>query len=400
MKDMMWPRKNANIKEYDKDSAYCINLKIDGDVSDNFSLFADNFYAAAKQVMEYVLDKGEFAQLDCYFFSIVYLYRHSLELKLKAIAFNYINDKELQKNFIKDTRHNLLIILERISKYIKINDEYSWIKGLFNNMNSIDKESDAFRYPIKIIKDKDGCYGIKKFFENQQEIDLEVFKNKMDQAFKILDSYYKSGDYSEKIIKYNTMILEEGGEFYSKSVIGYNYGNNFYGLMVDAYSECGKYLENLIIKNPSLKNVYFFPMCYLFRNAIELELKQIWFEECAYSFQEKCKKLSKTKHSFFKLWNMIDADVKYHTHEENDQNVIIYIKNYINQIHEIDSSSSFFRYPTNKNMDYYFKKNTFFDAKNVGDFFQEMSEFFKSIDYMMKDHNEWLEELEAEYKDW
>ena len=41
----------------------------------------------------------------------------------------------------------------------------------------------------------------------------------------------------------------------------------------------------------------FFPMCYLYRNCVELSLKTIWFEEIGEDFQIKCKLMLDNKHS-------------------------------------------------------------------------------------------------------
>ena len=86
MQDMMWPRQDANIMDYGKESLYKFNLKCSGNVSENFSKFGDVFFKAAHVITEYILERQRIGELDCYFFPVAYLYRHSLELKLKAIA--------------------------------------------------------------------------------------------------------------------------------------------------------------------------------------------------------------------------------------------------------------------------------------------------------------------------
>lgn len=167
--------------------------------------------------------------------------------------------------------------------------------------------------------------------------------------------------------------------------------------MVKGYSESAEYLGNLITGDSNLKEIYFYPMCYLYRNALELELKQIWFEECAFGFQDRCKKLLKSKYSFQKLWNMINEDLIYHSQGEEDKSVITYAECYLSQINALDSSSSVFRYPVNKYGEYHFKRSKYVDARNVGDFFKEISGFLQCVDWMMNDHNQYLADMEAEY---
>ena len=45
------------------------------------------------------------------FFAIAFLYRHCIEVGLKAIGFQYIQAQEDRKKFVKSTRHNLHEIL-------------------------------------------------------------------------------------------------------------------------------------------------------------------------------------------------------------------------------------------------------------------------------------------------
>lgn len=83
----MWPRSDVNIVACDKNSLYKFNMKCSGNVHVNFSSYGDFFFAAADKIPEHILERCYTVQLDCYFFPVAYLYRHSIELKLKAIAF-------------------------------------------------------------------------------------------------------------------------------------------------------------------------------------------------------------------------------------------------------------------------------------------------------------------------
>lgn len=405
MYEIMWPREDACLKKYDKKSQYCIELLGTGDYSVSFFEYSQKFFEAVHVAAEYILNSGQIGILDNYFFPVAYMYRHSLELILKAIAFKYI-DNEVE--LIKDTFHNLVEILNQIEPHIQVeidNDReaYEWMKDFFEDMKPIDKESDAFRYPFKICIEKDDVwqikqYDIKKFFDGQKHINLWKFANKMEAIYEMLCSYYKEEHKSfEEYKSYRPIFLEEGGEYYIQSVIGYNYHRDMYGPMIKGYSETGKYLADCYKQEPSKRNVLFLPMCYLYRNALELELKQIWFEECSASRQEKLKKLSKCKHSFQRMWNMINADLLHHSQGQGDISVIAHAEKYICQLHEFDLTSSVFRYPTDKYMQYHFKNKCYLDAENVADFMEEISQFLQAVDNMMNDHNQIMAEMAAEY---
>lgn len=182
-----------------------------------------------------------------------------------------------------------------------------------------------------------------------------------------------------------------------QSVIGYDYHRDMYGSMVKGYSEMGKYLADCYIEESSKRDELFLPMCYLYRNALELELKQIWYEECGAPQQERLIKLKRGKHSFQKMWNIINTDILQHSQGQGDIAVIAYAEKYIRQLHEFDLTSGVFRYPTDKFMKYHFKNRTYLDARNVADFMEEISQFLQAVDYMMNYHNQILGEMEAEY---
>ena len=66
------------------------------------------FYKAAHIIASYLLETNNtnIAQLDTYFFSLAFLYRHSIELILKALAFRNISANEKRAAFAKDTYHD------------------------------------------------------------------------------------------------------------------------------------------------------------------------------------------------------------------------------------------------------------------------------------------------------
>lgn len=405
MDEMMWPREDADLKKCDKQSQFCIELYGSRGYPASFFKYSQNFFAAAHLAAEYILNSGRMGILDNYFFPVAYMYRHSLELVLKAIAFKYVDNAA---EFIKDTFHNLVEILIQIEVYIQNEidcdrEAYEWMKDFFEDMNPIDKESDAFRYPFKICVEKDDIWGIKqyvikKFFDGQKHINMWKFANKMETIYGMLCSYYNEEHKKfEEYKLYSPIFLEEGGEYYLQSVIGYDYHRDMYAPMVKGYSETGKYLADCYKQDPSKREVLFLPMCYLYRNALELELKQIWFEECSASRQERLKKLNRCKHSFQKMWNMINSDLLHHSQGQGDIAVIAHAEKYICQLHEFDLTSSIFRYPTDKYMQYHFKNKCYLDAENVADFMEEISQFLQAVDSLMNDHNQIMADMAAEY---
>lgn len=76
------------------------------------------FFEAAHKITEFILCENhpDIGKLDTYFFSIAFLYRHGIELGLKAIGFQYIQKKDEREKFVKTTRHDLSSILSVITE--------------------------------------------------------------------------------------------------------------------------------------------------------------------------------------------------------------------------------------------------------------------------------------------
>ncbi|ASF30712.1 MULTISPECIES: hypothetical protein [Bacillus amyloliquefaciens group] len=405
-----WPNNNPNFMQLGAVEDNIIEISGNSNLQEEFFNFSLKFKESSYLITDYILEVSDISKLDNYFFSLAYLYRHSLELILKAIGFKYIILLEDRKLFVKETFHNLSRILEFISPNIescikKNKDAYDWLVLLFEDMNQIDKESDSFRYPFGISVKKGEAFldtpkqfTINMFIEKQTHIDLVAFANKMEVAFDILKSYYfDDARITTEYLEFKPKLLEVGGSYYDQSVLGYSYSRNKFYSYVKAYTESADFLYEKICRNIHLKETLFIPMCYLYRNGVELVMKEILFEECSYEFQKAMQLLKNNKHNLSKLWNSIKFDViKLASVSENDSTIINFEK-YIKQLHEIDSSSDKFRYPTNKHLSLHFKRKIKLDIRNVAMFFKDITTFLSGVGMMMSAQNEWKAEMQAEY---
>lgn len=117
------------------DSVYLYNADIE-----TLYRYSENFFEAAHIITEFILyaEHPGIGKLDTYFFSIAFLYRHCLEVGLKAIGFQYIDDAVERKNFVKVTRHNLSEIFDVIvnkSDSIRPDEELEWLKAYLETAN-------------------------------------------------------------------------------------------------------------------------------------------------------------------------------------------------------------------------------------------------------------------------
>lgn len=149
-------RQDADLLYIDEFSANTTVLTNSGNLEADFYKYAKNFYEAAEKVICYLLEvaseKDDTRKLDIWFFSMVYLFRQSLELMLKAIIFLSITDKNERKNIIGSVRHDLKQSYEKLIDVKKFknseNENARWLKAYLSDISKIDKESDMFRYPF------------------------------------------------------------------------------------------------------------------------------------------------------------------------------------------------------------------------------------------------------------
>ncbi len=411
---IIYPEQDVVLDKYDKHSKYLVRIIAPNDISSEFYSYAKKFKYAAHLITAYLLeaDNHNIGQLDTYFFSLAFLYRHSIELGLKAIGFKYIHDIDERKGVVKDTFHDLfhiLLAVEKVASYLRPNDELEWLQQYFADISVMDKESDSFRYPFHIYwkEDEWGIHGefeIKRVFERQTHIDLVKFANKFEAAFEIIEKWYiQDENLAEAWNELLPKFIEEGGYYYGQSVVGYGYNREDYYPYTKAYLETANYLKWYMKNetdagNEDIKELLFMPMCYLYRNCVELSLKTIWFEEIGENFQNRCKVLLDRKHSISGMWNEINSFVLEFEQSEEDKEYLNIIGDYCRQVHNIDTDASKFRYPVSKNMEYYFKSNKRFDFIHVGDFFEAVNNALDGLDASLNHMNECKAEMEAEYR--
>ena len=392
------PKKGKKINAIDKHSKYIVKILAPKDLSEALFDYAEYFFEAAHQITEFILyaDYPDIGKLDTYFFPIAFLYRHCIELGLKAIGFQYIQDKEERKRFVKNTRHNpeeiLTAVIERCS-WLRPEEELQWLQKYFANLSQKDRESDSFRYPFHIVWESDdwgldGKFVIKKVFNEQTNVDLVKFANKFEAAY--------------EIIKVAPVFIETGGYYYNQSVVGYKYNRAQFYPYTEAYLETANYLkwymkQKIDEKKSDYSNRLFLPMCYLYRNCVELNLKTIWFEETGEDFQTKCKCMLDNKHSISGMWKKIKPYVRQDVNGTDEVEYIDVIEDYCMQVHTFDSDANKFRYPMSNSMQVYFPINKRFDFIETGDFFEALNNILDGIDNQLNYINEARAEMKEEY---
>lgn len=325
-----------------------------GVLETDFFVYAQNFYHAAKYVINHlattVADRHDIAKLDLWYYAMVYLYRHSLELLLKACIFQTITSNTERKAVIGKIRHDLKQAFEKLIevKGLKIdnNKNADWLMKYLIDISQFDRESDRFRYPFG--------NNFSASFEQQTHISLEATYENMNKAYAIIKKIYDTGTFGEDEYKaFDSQLIIESGSYYQMSVVGYEDYKQSFTPHFRSFKEVGHFLKIVVFTEEA--NL-FMPMCYLYRNAVELGLKRLIFENSHIEISAALKIIRTKKHSILGLWNKIVDEIKRYT-PDNDtslKDVCLDIKRF----HDLDPNSDLFRYPCNKKMEPYFMKKT------------------------------------------
>lgn len=134
------------------------------------------------------------------------------------------------------------------------------------------------------------------------------------------------------------------------------------------------------------------PMCYMYRNAVELGLKRIIIEDSHIERTKALKILRRKKHSILGLWNSIVDEVDKYSNAPDDDTTLNDTTQYIQAFHDFDQSSDLFRYPCNKNLQVYFSEEKILDIENVYSCFEELCNFLDAVDSMFSH----IRDIEAE----
>lgn len=378
------PQQGGTFTKISKSSTSVVEIISQPDTASSLFNYAESFFSSAHIVTDTLLNaqNPSISDLDTMFFALAFLYRHSMELLLKAIAFKYIRSDTDREAFIKDTFHNLSEILSVIEPFIrpwKHRDPFDWLCEYLEDLSSFDKNSDSFRYPFHIKYDVNSkTYSAERIFEKQTHIDLIKFANKFEAAYEIVLFWYNEcNDYPFEWFSLQPIFIEEGGDYYSQSVVGYEYTKDDFYPYISAYTSVAFILFESLNKEVEVTNgkilaKNFLPMCYSYRNCIELGLKSIWFQFSDDNLQTRYKKIGKKKHSIIGLWNLVEPSVMKETRTQHEQDFISALFRYLEQLHKIDPESCKFRYPITRQLLPLFSTKESYDYVVVQDFFESI----------------------------
>jgi hypothetical protein len=198
--------------------------------------------------------------------------------------------------------------------------------------------------------------------------------------------------------KKGSKLFVDGGEYHEFSHFGWgSVDTQFYGYM-EGYKKSADELIDLAVNSGDIKTLdtYIFPICFLYRQYLELAMKYIFIK---YSGWDKDKKISAIKdvnHNLLRIWNKIKPIILEETTKEEKEDIEA-VEDYISQFNIFDKSSFTFRYPITKELDGVLTKERRINLINLKERMDELYCFFDGCTGKLDEISEYKAEMLSEY---
>jgi len=149
-----------------------------------------SFKEAADKIVDDLAIGKTSEHADLFFFPVAYLYRHSIELRLKELIWQGMQLRILEYEKNKDLlgSHNLHKLWNKVSNILRtvcgdsIRDDLAAVEKTILQFHKIDKSGQGFRY----LKDKERKSLCQKF---PQRVELENLKKVMEGLVNFFEGY-------------------------------------------------------------------------------------------------------------------------------------------------------------------------------------------------------------------
>ncbi len=183
--------------------------------------------------------------------------------------------------------------------------------------------------------------------------------------------------------EYKKLFIQKG-DYYEFSHFGWGSEQvQFYGYIAGYKDSADLLIENAIdSKNISVLDTVIFPVLFLYRQFIELSLKQSIIILNGENKEDMSKTIGNINHDLIEAWKKY-SDIMSNSMSENELKTLKIVGKYIQEFHEIDKGSFNFRYPITKKMELVFGSEKRINLLHLKNIINEISNYFNgSLDYI------------------
>ena len=391
--DYVWIDKDARImaKANDEMTFY---FKWSKDLKTDYMILSRNYAESGIEILKDIIEGSHNnIKYDIWFLPAVYLMRQSIELILKAgLSERGMCKKNLQDVFV-EKKHNVI----GLCNVFKLNSwvvnlsisEQKWLEKYLNSIETIDSNSDLFRYPFKDEFMKQ--YGNKS-------LDVLIMSNQLMYCYSILNKMLYGKWYENIIPNLNEdaqFLQLTDKNFYNCYLWDSPWSDGFY-TQIKGYSDVAESLFHNFKNGKDEK--YFYPIVFLMRNAIEIGLKRLFHLKMIEKVEKGEIIKSRKTHLLYKdLWKSIKPILIYYGEEDKQNPEDIEIaEQYILSLDNIDKKGDTFRYPCSYSHEYKFNNNEV-DVENFYNYLLSLFHFIESCDSWLGVICDYENEMMSEY---
>ena len=148
--------------------------------------------------------------------------------------------------------------------------------------------------------------------------------------------------------------------------------------------------------DPATLDTFVFPTCFLYRQYLELALKDIYLSNSKENRQAKIETLKTCQHNLLKIWAKVKPLI-ITDFPNNDRSVLSAVEDYIKQFAKADAGSFAFRYPVTKDLELINQQEKFINLVNLAERMNELEHFLSSVSMGMSAHRDFENEMLSYY---
>lgn len=376
-----------------EDDTYLIHIKWSRKLKEDYQKMSADFFSSGYCICKKIVDSGhDNIKTDMWFLPSMYLFRHGIELGIKALICGTVVDKHKIQQIFLDCKHNLYMLFEVYKAEETPNltyDESEWLQKYLASLEQVDQKSDLFRFPFEddfliIYKDR--------------FLDVIDMANSMVQAYSLVQKCLKIPD--EDLIDIfdntrSTSFLQFASHGIGNCYLWESITGDGFHKQVMGYSQAAEYL--FYECDETSKEEKTFSILFLLRNLIELGLKRMFYKSIEHGVPRQIFLSKRRSHLLYKeLWKNVKPMIEYYSNEQGqDTSVITLVEKQIQEISSIDKNGDLFRYPTSYSLEYRFDDKEI-DLKNVYEYMQAIFNFCDGCDEEFEAIADWEEEMRSE----
>lgn len=188
----------------------------------------------------------------------------------------------------------------------------------------------------------------------------------------------------------------EGGGYFSFAHIGWGGTGAQFHSYIAGYKMAADSLVDWSISSKRIEVLdrVFYPICFLYRQFIELSLKEILIY---YSDLDRGEIKKKLNHNLLDLWKCVKS--LFLEISPEDDTMILNAESYIIEFNAVDQSSFTFRYPITKDLEGVIKREQRIDIPNLKARMNELYNFFEGSTDILSEIKTFEDELERYFQE-